>query len=1253
MRRFELVEGTSAKFWQVCVDGADVTTRWGRIGTNGQTKTKESASAAAAEAEARKLIDQKTKKGYVEVAAEETEAPAAAAAPAPKPVVDPEPSAVEDTPGGVPPWLDGGDPVDLDDQFRELAYPTRAHPRPLPGVVDHPPHGFGLGRTVVADLAATPSEAHEVLRAGVAAETIDALTPDGAVGALVLGTAARLGAGFTMRRVVERFGAVEATRALIASYRYTPNVRWSRTKGEPATVSFDLGDTPYRGEHRNPLGDAESMLRHVLAAADEADYEAAVRLVREAWPSLTPFRQAGLALAVPDLPELTDELIATHGADKPTWLHWLQATASTLDLAQVAARVKVEDYWRLGADSGLVHAMVLEKGSGAVAWLAPYADVETTGAALVRIGTPEAVGHLVAAAHSGKDAMARLNEAVRRWPVAATAGLAVAAASGGRSESVARAALTPLVAEEPGRVDLVRDWVSPAAAAVLDGLLVRFSADVDEASDEELPRVLAAPPWLEKRPREKPILIDPLPWEPVERWAAGQREQWLATKAWAVAHGTLKNVEAVAQALCESRYSWQDKQVGADQVTAMADAFAVGDAQAAASAFGEWAAAQKAENRYSSAVVRSFLLVEQAAPVLDKVRPDLGLEVWNLLAGTAEDDYDVKPVVARRGVAALPGLARVIRRRPADELATALPFGSVELAPLMARAFHQLKTVREDALAWLLAHPDYAAAGLIAPALGKHGAARDAARAALQRLGADHREAILDVARRYGRDDVLTAVQAMLDADDTENFPTRLPKLPAWWAPAGWSRPRLADGKALPLAAVDYLGTMLMFPVVDDQVYPGIAQVVEACDRASLAEFGWDLFSTWLAAGGVAKDAWAMTSLGFLGDDETARRITPYLRAWPGESQHKRAVTGLSVLAGIGTDLALMQLNGIATKVKFKALQNAARERIDQIAEQRGLTTEELEDRLAPDLGLSESGTMTLDFGPRCFTVGFDEALKPFVRDGEGARLKELPKPRQSDDAELSKAATATWRALKKDARAVASQQVLRLEVAMCVQRRWPLATFDTFLAGHPLVRHLVHRVVWAAYDADDRPVTFFRVAEDGERTDADDEPITLGDDVVVGIPHPLEIPDAVAAAFGQLFTDYELLQPFDQLSRESFTLTDEELAATSLTRWADQAVPVGKVLGLTNRGWQRGTPADGGVAGYVEKPLGPGLSIVAQLDPGLFTGYLDDAPEQTVTAVQAGDPSWWGEVKEPKPLSTLSPIAISELVRDLEGLRG
>ena len=65
-RYFEFIEGTSAKFWEIRVEGSTFFTRYGKIGTDGQVTQKDYDSEAKAQAEANKLIAEKTKKGYAE-----------------------------------------------------------------------------------------------------------------------------------------------------------------------------------------------------------------------------------------------------------------------------------------------------------------------------------------------------------------------------------------------------------------------------------------------------------------------------------------------------------------------------------------------------------------------------------------------------------------------------------------------------------------------------------------------------------------------------------------------------------------------------------------------------------------------------------------------------------------------------------------------------------------------------------------------------------------------------------------------------------------------------------------------------------------------------------------------------------------------------------------------------------------------------------------------------------------------------------
>src|SRR5262245_49614936 len=67
MRRFELSEGTSNKFWEIVLDGKTFNVRFGRIGTNGQQQAKSFPTPAKAKAEHDKLVTEKLGKGYREI----------------------------------------------------------------------------------------------------------------------------------------------------------------------------------------------------------------------------------------------------------------------------------------------------------------------------------------------------------------------------------------------------------------------------------------------------------------------------------------------------------------------------------------------------------------------------------------------------------------------------------------------------------------------------------------------------------------------------------------------------------------------------------------------------------------------------------------------------------------------------------------------------------------------------------------------------------------------------------------------------------------------------------------------------------------------------------------------------------------------------------------------------------------------------------------------------------------------------------
>jgi predicted DNA-binding WGR domain protein/cell wall assembly regulator SMI1 len=64
MARYELIEGTAKKFWQIELAGTSFRVTYGRIGSTGQTQTRSFANAEAAKKAHDALIAEKTRKGY-------------------------------------------------------------------------------------------------------------------------------------------------------------------------------------------------------------------------------------------------------------------------------------------------------------------------------------------------------------------------------------------------------------------------------------------------------------------------------------------------------------------------------------------------------------------------------------------------------------------------------------------------------------------------------------------------------------------------------------------------------------------------------------------------------------------------------------------------------------------------------------------------------------------------------------------------------------------------------------------------------------------------------------------------------------------------------------------------------------------------------------------------------------------------------------------------------------------------------------
>lgn len=1285
MRRFELVEGGSSKFWEVAVEGATLTVRYGRIGTQGQTQSKALADAARAAAERDKLVREKTGKGYAEVAlaagavlpavAPKTlpaaatptaaaPAPAPTPAPAPLPAASPQPSpvtvpqhstasateAAPPTPAPMAPApaiatataVGSPEPADFGPEpqppgvflwqpawRRELA-PWRG--TTLPPVT--PLDAAALRQQIDAQLA-RHTQFVLSLKPALAPTELDRLLDLEDPSAPLSRTPTERAAWELLLEILQALGASrEQPLTLAHGWQLAAALH-----GLPFAVEQllqrlrGLGPDPLLRLLLQPkLGlQAEALqLRVAHASAEEhglllsllqsaTGTESPVLAVFAAWlvPTEATLLEAALA-AIEASRELDSSVLALLSACRMSTAQAERLLALRSRCRWVSQRTLVRlalSFARQGLESALLTALQLFSKT-----LATPEHAEDYFAMRRALDTPAALARLFTA-FGRKEAQPHIDQFAHAWPALALRLLAEWLAGRSEPHPQAQLWLRQFAQAHAAELPAAIARSAGAARALLQGLEIKLQTRAAEVALEALPEWLRCPPWRVKGRKARPPypkLGGSAPLATHWAWNAGEQDRWLDGQS-------PERVRALMQSHRPQQPlepQWILSEFGFDGPTI--SALLSGQTPAI------WP-----PPRWRWHALNALLLLPPAcaARILETRDP------------TAWYDFGMplETVVAWLGEAATAAVESMAEKSAERGLALAQPLASPRIAGIAATALRHTRRAKVPAQRWLLRHASYAATCLL-PRLSEGTGSADAAHALRWLLANGREEAVAQAAAGFGAPGA-QLLKLLVEFDPMQLAPMKIPALPAFWLPAGFTRPELRSGGALPLSSLAAIGEMLAFTSLD-QRYEGLERLRALCTPRSLGAFAWDLFQAWLSHGGPMKEAWGMQALAHLGDDACAHGFAKLLRGWPSEGSFGRATAGLDVLAAFGSEVALMLLHGISQRVKSKPLQAKAQQCLAQLAELRGLDAEQLADRLVPDLDLAEDGTLSLDFGPRAFTVGFDEHLKPLVRDAEGKPLKDLPAPNRADDPARAEAATASWKALKKNVRALASQQIQRLERAMIQRRRWSAAEFQQYFVRHPLLRHLVRRLLWAVCaPADGGVLHGLRVAEDLSFADHDDALLTLSDDAVIGLPHPLELSAAQLAAFGQIFADYEIAQPFAQLGREVFRLTAEEESAFALTRFEGKRVATGSVFGLLERGWQRNSDDDdGGWLGVLSRPLGEGMRALFVLEPGAAIGDVKSNPVQTLGALELA-----GRGEQARlPWQRVQPILVSEVLRDV-----
>ncbi|MBV7273890.1 DUF4132 domain-containing protein [Clostridiaceae bacterium UIB06] len=354
-------------------------------------------------------------------------------------------------------------------------------------------------------------------------------------------------------------------------------------------------------------------------------------------------------------------------------------------------------------------------------------------------------------------------------------------------------------------------------------------------------------------------------------------------------------------------------------------------------------------------------------------------------------------------------------------------------------------------------------------------------------------------------------------------------------------------------------------------------KVGELLDKKDLSKFALEVLQRWLDAGAESKKKWVLPFASVYGDYEVISLLKKNIEDWPKNSRGAIASEAVKALALNGSNEALIIVDNISRKFKFKQVKTAAASALKFAAEQMGVDIEELSDRIVPNLGFDIRGERVFDYGDRKFTVTLTQELTLEITDEGHKKLKNLPAIAKKDDEARAKEAAEEFKNLKKQLKTVINIQTIRLEMALSSNRKWKKDSWVKLFVENPIMHKFAIGLVWGIYK-DNALTDSFRYMEDGSFNTKDEEEYELEDGMIIGIVHPIELNNEDMDLWKEQFENYEIKQPFEQLNREIFTLTEEEKQGNTIERFGGIMLNGLSLLGkLTGFGWSKGAIGDGG----------------------------------------------------------------------------
>jgi len=279
------------------------------------------------------------------------------------------------------------------------------------------------------------------------------------------------------------------------------------------------------------------------------------------------------------------------------------------------------------------------------------------------------------------------------------------------------------------------------------------------------------------------------------------------------------------------------------------------------------------------------------------------------------------------------------------------------------------------------------------------------------------------------------------------------------------------------------------------------------------------------------------------------------------------------------------------------------------------------------------------------------------LQDPKGRSVSTLTTSKQGETATtLSEAkalgeTTARIETAREDVKKVFDFQTRRLYEALCAQRQWTAAEWEEHLLHHPLVGHLVQRLIWCAIDGPGQQTVTFRPLADLSLADASGKALCLNPGAQIRLAHASSLSASEVAAWNAHLADHAVQPLFDQLNRPHFTLKPslrEEIGITDRSGWRIATHSLREVA--TGLGYEKGVESSNDWFSTFEKHF-RSQQLVTIIE---FTRSVPPKGSPVLTLIalrfsrEANSFSYW---RDAVPLKSVPPVLLSEAWNDFHAM--